>query len=61
MVTISSGGHTPSDALMSHAETLKADLVVAGAYGHTRIRELIFGSTTRNFLRNRTVPMLLSH
>ena len=61
MVTISSGGHTPSDALMSHAETLKADLVVAGAYGHSRIRELIFGSTTRNFLRNRTVPMLLSH
>ncbi|HVM59499.1 MAG TPA: universal stress protein [Verrucomicrobiae bacterium] len=40
-------------------ESIGADLVVMGAYGHTRIRELILGSTTSHVLRKSDVPVLL--
>lgn len=40
-------------------DEIKADLIVMGAYGHTRIRELILGSTTSHVLRKATVPVLL--
>jgi nucleotide-binding universal stress UspA family protein len=41
------------------ADTAHADLIIMGAYGHTRIRELILGSTTSHVLRKATVPVLL--
>ena len=39
----------------------ESDLVVMGAYGHSRYREMIFGGVTRHMLRNMTVPCLMSH
>ena len=45
--------------ILSHCEKAKASLIVMGAYGHTRIRELILGSTTSHVLRKATVPVLL--
>ena len=36
-----------------------ADLLVMGAYGHSRIRHLIMGSTTSTLLRTSTVPVLV--
>jgi nucleotide-binding universal stress UspA family protein len=47
--------------LLSRADKLKADLVVMGAYGHTRLRELILGGVTRSMLQNMTIPVLMSH
>jgi nucleotide-binding universal stress UspA family protein len=38
-----------------------ADLLVMGAYGHMRLRELVFGGATRHVVRHMTVPTLLSH
>ena len=38
-----------------------ADLVIAGAYGHTRMREMIFGSVTRHLLERTSVCCLMSH
>lgn len=38
-----------------------ADLLVMGAYGHTRLRELVFGGVTRHVLAHAPVPVLLSH
>jgi nucleotide-binding universal stress UspA family protein len=38
-----------------------ADLLVMGAYGHSRLREFILGGVTRSLLREMTVPVLLSH
>ena len=35
-------------------------LIVMGAYGHTRIRELILGSTTSHIIRQTRVPVLLT-
>ena len=38
-----------------------SDLLVMGAYGHSRIRELVLGGTTRYVLKHMSVPVLLSH
>jgi nucleotide-binding universal stress UspA family protein len=40
---------------------LPADLLVVGAYGHSRLRELVLGGVTRTLLRQMTVPVLMSH
>lgn len=37
------------------------DLLVMGAYGHSRYREMIFGGVTRHVLRSMPVPCLMSH
>jgi nucleotide-binding universal stress UspA family protein len=49
----------PEDEILELRETIAADLIVMGAYGHTRIRELILGSTTSHVIRKATVPVLL--
>lgn len=38
-----------------------ADLIVAGAYGHSRFREWAFGGVTQDLLTNATMPVLMSH
>jgi len=50
-----------SDILMRHAEDMQADMVVMGAYGHSRFREAIFGGATRSMLENATLPVLMAH
>ena len=48
-------------ALLNYAGDMGADLIVAGGYGHSRMRESIFGGVTRTLLATMTVPVLLSH
>ena len=48
------------NAILHQARTTAADLIVMGAYGRTRIREWILGSTTSHVLRKATVPVLLT-
>lgn len=50
-----------ASALLSHAADSGADLIVMGAYGHSRLREFILGGVTQNMLRSMTVPVLMSH
>jgi nucleotide-binding universal stress UspA family protein len=38
-----------------------ADIIVMGAYGHTRLKEVILGGATRYLLRHTTIPLFLSH
>jgi nucleotide-binding universal stress UspA family protein len=49
------------EALLSHASDLGADLLVMGAYGHSRTREYVFGGATRTILGSMTIPVLMSH
>ena len=49
----------PEAEILQVRETVGADLIVMGAYGHTRIRELIVGSTTSHVIRKANVPVLL--
>ncbi|MDP4032100.1 MAG: universal stress protein [Pseudorhodobacter sp.] len=50
-----------SDVLARHVLDQNADLLVMGAYGHSRFREAILGGATRNMLENSTVPVFLAH
>lgn len=47
--------------LLSRASDLGADVMVMGAYGHSRMREYVFGGATRTVLQSMTVPVLMSH
>lgn len=50
-----------ADTLRQTAGRGRADLMVLGAYGHSRLRERIFGGVTQALLRHCPVPMMLSH
>lgn len=50
-----------ADALLSHVSDLGADMLVMGAYGHTRLQQSLFGGVTRRIQESMTVPVLLSH
>jgi nucleotide-binding universal stress UspA family protein len=49
------------DEILSRLADQGADLLVMGAYGHSRMRELIFGGVTRHIARQMTAPTLWSH
>lgn len=49
-----------SDVLCRHVEDVEADLIVMGAYGHSRFREAILGGATRNMLEMAGVPVLMA-
>jgi nucleotide-binding universal stress UspA family protein len=49
------------DLLLSRAADHGADLIVMGAYGHARWREVVLGGVTRQLLEQMTVPVLMSH
>ncbi|MCW7540899.1 universal stress protein [Aquabacterium sp. A7-Y] len=49
------------EALLSKAAHQGADLIVMGAYGHTRLSEFLLGGVTRTLLAQMTVPVLMSH
>lgn len=58
---VTSGGKPLSDAVLSAAEALGADLLVMGAYGHSRASELMFGGFTRRVLAASPLPALMVH
>ena len=47
--------------ILSRAFDLGADLIVMGAYGHSRLREMVLGGATRTVLSSMTAPVLMSH
>lgn len=51
----------PSDVLLRHVMDQNADLLVMGAYGHSRLREAILGGATRDVLEHAPVPVLMAH
>jgi nucleotide-binding universal stress UspA family protein len=48
-------------AVLARANEFDSDLIVMGAYGHARLRELVFGGATHAILRTSTIPVLMSH
>lgn len=49
------------NAIVSYSSDFGADLIVMGAYGHSRFRELLLGGATHTILNSMTVPVLMSH
>ena len=52
---------TVGDALLSRLADQDIDLLVMGAYGHSRLRELVPGGVTRQIFQQMTVPVFMSH
>jgi nucleotide-binding universal stress UspA family protein len=50
-----------AEMLLSRAADFDADLIVAGAYHHSRFREALIGGVSRGLLDHATVPLLMSH
>jgi nucleotide-binding universal stress UspA family protein len=48
-------------ALLSFASEWQADCIVMGAYGHSRLHELLLGGVTRTMLDQMTVPVMMAH
>jgi len=61
MVQQTPDGLDVGNALLSLASDLGVDLMVMGAYGHLRWRELVMGGVTRTVIRTMTVPVLMAH
>ncbi|MEX3007235.1 universal stress protein [Hoeflea sp. TYP-13] len=59
--TLASAGREVADVLLQHALDKDADLIVMGAYGHTRLREWLLGGTTREMLSKSRLPVLMAH
>ena len=57
----SSGGQEIGVAIMKRAKEAGADLIVMGAYDHSRLRDMAFGGTTRTLIEQDTCAVLLSH
>lgn len=52
---------TVADVILSRIADETVDLVVMGAYGHARLREMVLGGVTREMFRSMTVPLFMSH
>jgi nucleotide-binding universal stress UspA family protein len=50
-----------SDTILTQVAELDADLLVMGAYSHSRFREIILGGVTRDILRDMNLPVLMAH
>lgn len=49
------------NAILAHAAARGSDMVVMGAFGHSRFRELVFGGATRTMLSASTLPLWMAH
>jgi nucleotide-binding universal stress UspA family protein len=56
-----SSGASVADTLARHAKDQSADLLVMGAYGHSRLRERLFGGVTKSILATPPIPVLMAH
>ena len=54
-------GASVGETLLVCAKGFEADLLVMGCYGHTRLREFVFGGASRHVLAHMSVPVLMSH
>lgn len=50
----------PSEEIVAYARKREADMIVMGAYGHTKVRELVVGSTTAYAINHASCPVLLT-
>jgi nucleotide-binding universal stress UspA family protein len=54
-------GSSIADVLLSRSVDLAADLIVAGAYNHSQLRETLLGGVSRELFQHMTLPVLMSH
>jgi nucleotide-binding universal stress UspA family protein len=60
-MTVGLDGRLTGEAVLNHAKALGCDLVIKGAYTQSRLRQMIFGGTTRYILTNAELPVLMAN
>jgi nucleotide-binding universal stress UspA family protein len=60
-ITLKPGKRSAGEVLLAKADELGCDLIVKGAYTQSRLRQMIFGGTTRHVLANAKLPVLMAH
>jgi nucleotide-binding universal stress UspA family protein len=60
-VFFSPAGHVVGEAMLLECGKVGADMLVMGAYTHSRVRQLILGGVTSHVLSAATIPVLMSH
>jgi nucleotide-binding universal stress UspA family protein len=58
---VESGTRSVGEAILDETKDLNADLIVKGAYTHSRLRQLVFGGATRHLLSNTPIPLFMAH
>jgi nucleotide-binding universal stress UspA family protein len=58
---IMAGDIDVTNAILNHAADTSADFMIMGGYGHSRLREYVFGGATRGILMAMTLPTLMSN
>ena len=61
VITVEPSGRTTGEAVLEEASVLGADLVLKGAYTHSRLRQMVFGGATRHILSEAELPILTAH
>lgn len=59
--TCKSRGRSIGESILAHAQHISAELIVAGGYGHGKVREWVIGGTTRDLFFQARVPVLFAH
>ena len=60
-ITLKGDNRTAGSVILDRARALGCDLVVKGAYTQSRLRQFIFGGTTRHILTHAELPVLTAH
>jgi nucleotide-binding universal stress UspA family protein len=60
-ITIAPGKISAGEIILAKAQELGCDLIVKGAYTQSRLRQMIFGGTTRHILAHAKLPVLMAH
>jgi nucleotide-binding universal stress UspA family protein len=60
-ITVTPGKVSAGEIILAKAAALGCDLIVKGAYTQSRLRQMIFGGTTRHILANAELPVLMAH
>lgn len=55
------GKRTIGQAIVEHAVATDTNLIMMGAFGHSRLQEFVLGGATRDLLNKSTIPLLMSH
>jgi nucleotide-binding universal stress UspA family protein len=59
--TVKPEGRSAGQAILAEAQRDDADLVIKGAYTHSRLRQMIFGGATTHIINETTVPVFMAH
>jgi nucleotide-binding universal stress UspA family protein len=60
-LTVGLDGRLTGEAILAHAKALGCDLLIKGAYTQSRLRQMIFGGTTRYIMSHTELPVLMAH